>query len=313
MAPPNATAVAASLFAVYVIWGSTYLAIRFAVVGFPPLLMSGIRFVVAGGAMYGWLRSRGAVNPTRKQWLGSALIGTLLMIGGVGFVSVAEDQGVGSGVAATAIAAVPLWAAFWARLLGERTTRTEAAGLVVGFAGVALLASAGDLTVSPMGAILILVSPVLWALGSLLSNRIELPDGTMGTATPMLTGGVLLLLIGGAVGERISAMPSASAWLALGYLIVFGSIVTLTAYMYLLRTVRPALATSYAYANPVVAVLLGISLGSETVSGRSLVALPVILAGVALLAAGRSRLPLLRRYDNPGQLADGGEAPCTAT
>ena len=303
---PNPTAVAVSLFAVYVIWGSTYLAIRFAVEGFPPLLMSGMRFVVAGGSMYLWLRSRGAAKPTARQWRGSVVIGALMMFGGVGFVAVAEDLGVGSGIAATAIAALPLWAAFWARVFGERTTRTEAAGLVVGFIGVAVLATAGDLTVHPFGAFLVLISPISWALGSLWSKRLDVPAGIMGTASQLFSGGVLLLAFGWALGERFTAAPSISSWLALAYLTVFGSMVAFTAYMYLLRTVRPALATSYAYANPVVAVLLGVSLGAESVSGQSLAALPVILIGVGLLAGGRSGMVVLRR--RPAQLVDGPEA-----
>jgi drug/metabolite transporter (DMT)-like permease len=299
--------VAAALLAVYLIWGSTYLAIRFAVEGFPPLLMSGIRLVIAGGSMYIWLRFRGARKPTSRQWRGSAALGALMMVGGVGFVAVAEDLGVGSGIAASAIAAVPLWAAFWARIFGERTTRTEAAGLVVGFIGVAVLATAGDLTAHPFGAFLILISPILWALGSLWSKRLDVPAGIMGTATQMLTGGVLLLAFGGVIGERLTTVPSISSWLALAYLIVFGSMVAFTAYMYLVRTVRPALATSYAYANPVVAVLLGVSLGGETLSGQALAALPVILIGVALLAAGRSGIVALRR--RPAQpLLDGTES-----
>jgi drug/metabolite transporter (DMT)-like permease len=299
--------VTAALFAVYVVWGSTYLAIRFAVESMPPLLMSGIRFLIAGGVMYAWLRFRGSPAPTRSQWRAATVIGALMLVGGVGVVAIAEDVGVGSGIAATAIAAVPLWAAFWARVLGERTSRLEAVGLVVGFIGVAVLATAGDLTANSFGTVLILLAPVSWAFGSVWSKRVDLPQGAMATAAQMLAGGVLLLLVGVGTGERISEAPSAASWLALAYLIVFGSIVAYTSYMYLLRTVRPALATSYAYANPVVAVILGVTLGSEIITGRSLAALPVILVGVGLLASGRAGV-IQRRRSVP--LVEPVEAPC---
>ena len=291
----DALTMVSALFAVYVIWGSTYLAIRFAVEdGFAPLTMGAIRFLVAGGLMYGWLLSRGGQAPSRRQWRNATMIGGLMMVGGVGLVTVAEDAGIGSGVAATAIAAVPLWAAVWSRVFGERTTRREAVGIAVGFVGVAILATAGDLTVSMLGAVLILVSPVLWALGSVWSKRLDLPDGAMATATEMLTGGMLLAVIAPVFGERFESVPGLSSWLALGYLIVFGSMIAFSAYMYLLRTVRPALATSYAYVNPAVAVLLGVSLGDETVSFRAVMALPIILLGVGLIARERRRLPLKR-------------------
>jgi drug/metabolite transporter (DMT)-like permease len=290
----DAVIMVAALLALYVIWGSTYLAIRFAVEdGFAPLTMSAIRFLLAGGLMYGWLSSRGGQAPSRRQWLNATMIGGLMMVGGVGLVTVAENAGIGSGVAATAIAAVPLWAAVWSRVFGERTTRREAIGIAVGFVGVAILATAGDLTVSMFGAVLILVSPVLWALGSVWSKRLDLPDGAMATATEMLTGGILLAVIAPVFGERFDSVPGLSSWLALGYLIVFGSMIAFSAYMYLLRTVRPALATSYAYVNPAVAVLLGVSLGDETVSFRAVMALPIILLGVGLIAHER-RLPMKR-------------------
>ncbi|MCP4964619.1 MAG: drug/metabolite exporter YedA [bacterium] len=291
----DAVILVAALFAVYVIWGSTYLAIRVAVEdGFAPLTMSAIRFLVAGGLMYGWLRVRGGQAPSRQQWINAIMIGALMMVGGVGLVTVAEDAGIGSGVAATAIAAVPLWAAVWSRLFGEGTTVREAAGIAVGFVGVAILATAGDLAVSALGAVLILISPVLWALGSVWSKRLDLPDGAMATATEMLTGGVLLAVLAPVFGERFDGSPQLASWLALGYLILFGSMIAFSAYMYLLRNVRPALATSYAYVNPAVAVLLGVSLGNETVSFRSVLALPIILVGVGLIAQGR-RLPLRQR------------------
>lgn len=283
-----------ALAAVYVVWGSTYLGIRFALEGFPPLLMSAIRFAIAGGAMYGWLRLRGAPNPTPRQWWNATQLGGLLLVGGTGLVCIAEDVGVGSGVAAIAIAAVPLWAALLGGLFGQRSIRLEWIGLVVGFAGVALLAGEGDFQATLTGAALIIIAPISWALGSVRSPRLDLPSNSMATATQMLCGSVLLGIAALLTGETIDAPPSAKAWGALLYLIVMGSLVAYTAYVFLLHRVRPALATSYAYANPVVAVVLGITLGGETITGFAYVALPIILAGVAfvvLAQRGAARVP----------------------
>lgn len=266
--------------------------------------MSAIRFGSAGAMLYGWLRLRGWDRPTALQWKNAAIVGGLMLFGGVGLVAVAENAGVGSGVAATAIAAVPLWAALWARVFGERTTRLETIGIGIGFLGVAVLATAGDLEVTPLGTVLVLISPVFWALGSVWSKTLDLPKGAMATAAEMLTGGVALGIGAIVFGERFSGVPKASAWLALLYLIFFGSIIAFSAYMYLLRTVRPALATSYAYVNPVVAVFLGVTLGDELVSAQSVAALPVILLGVGLVASERFR----RSRPNPQLIPRSAEA-----
>ncbi len=239
--------------------------------------------------LYGWLRFRGWDRPTLTQWKNASMVGGLMLFGGVGLVAVAENAGVGSGVAATAIAAVPLWAALWSRLFGERTTRLETVGIGIGFIGVAVLATAGDLTVTPLGTVLVLISPVFWALGSVWSKTLDLPESAMATAAQMLAGGVALGVGAIVFGERFTVVPPLSAWAALIYLTVFGSVIALSAYMYLLRNVRPALATSYAYVNPVVAVLLGVTLGGELVSPQSVAALPVILVGVGLVASERFR------------------------
>jgi len=277
-------AVGAALVAVYLIWGSTYLALRFGLEGFPPFLLNGIRFLTAGGIMYAVLRLRGAPSPSRRHWWNAGRLGALMLIGGVGLVTIAEDVGVGSGVAATAVAVIPLWAALVSGLFGRWPARREWLGLVVGFAGVLVLAQEGDLGANTLGMILVVAAPVFWAIGSVWGSHLELPGPAMATATQLLVGGAALLVLGPLRGERIPEMPSASAWLALGYLIVFGSIIAYTAYVYLLRTVRPALATSYAYANPMVAVVLGVTLGSEVLTGPAFIALPLILAGVGLAA-----------------------------
>jgi drug/metabolite transporter (DMT)-like permease len=280
-----------SLMAVYVIWGSTYLALRYLVEDFPPFIGNGIRFVLAGFAMYWFLRRRGTPAPTTRHWWSATQIGTLLMLGGVGLVALAEARGVGSGLAATAVAAMPLWAALWAGLFGRWPSRREWLGLVVGLAGVIILSREGDFAGNALGITLMIAAPISWAFGSVWSQRIPLPMGAMATAMEMAAGGGVLLVVGFARGEAFNTAPGLDGWLALAYLTTFGSIVAFSAYMYLLNTVRPALATSYAYVNPVVAVLLGVTLGSEVLSGQAYIALPLILGGVALVASPWDRSP----------------------
>jgi drug/metabolite transporter (DMT)-like permease len=310
---PSGLVVGAALAAVYLIWGSTYLAIRFGLEGFPPFLLSAIRFLVAGGILYAVLRLRGTPAPSRRHWWNAARVGALMLAGGVGLVTIAEDLGVGSGVAATAVAVIPLWAALVSGLFGRWPMRLEWVGLVVGFVGVLVLAQEGDFASNPVGLILLAIAPILWSIGSVWGSRLDQPRPAMATATQLLAGGAVLALLAGLRGERITEVPSAPAWLALGYLIVFGSIVAYTAYVYLLRTVHPALATSYAYANPVVAVALGVTLGAEVLTGPAFLALPLILAGVGLVAlaprrARREPLPVSDSLGNEGRDLD---APST--
>jgi drug/metabolite transporter (DMT)-like permease len=278
-----------ALLAVYVIWGSTYLALRFGLEGFPPFLLNGIRFTTAGLVMFGVLRLRGVAAPTRMQWWNAGRIGVLMLVGGVGLVTVAEDLGVGSGIAATAVAVIPVWAALVSGLFGSWPRRLEWVGLTVGFLGVAVLAREGDFQASVVGMVLVVIAPVLWAIGSVWGTRLDLPGSAMATATELLVGGLVLSVLGPIRGERIESPPTLGSVLALVYLIVLGSIVAYTAYVYLLQHTRPALATSYAYVNPVVAVALGIWLGAEVVTGPVFIALPMILLGVGLVALARDR------------------------
>ncbi|MBZ5590058.1 MAG: drug/metabolite exporter YedA [Acidobacteriia bacterium] len=274
--------VAAALLAVYVIWGSTYLAIRIALEGFPPFLMAGIRFAVAGGVLFTFLWLRGVPAPTSRQWGSAALIGGLLLLGGNGGVVVAE-QFVASGLAALGVATVALWSALFAGLWGQWPKRLEWLGLAVGFGGVALLNVGGSLRASPAGALALLVAPVSWALGSMWSRRLDLPSGLMASAAEMIAGGAMLLTVSRVMGESRPNVVGPRPLLALVYLIVFGSWIGFSAYLFLLRRVRPAIATSYAYVNPVVAMGLGVLLGGERISGGEWAATPVILVGVALV------------------------------
>lgn len=278
-----------ALLALYVIWGSTYLGIRIGLEGFPPFLMGGIRFIIAGGLLYAVLRSRGVPVPTRDQWKGAGIVGALLLVGGNGGVSFAE-QWVASGIAALGVASTPLWAALFAGLWGRWPVRLEWLGLALGFAGVVLLNLEGDMRANPWGAAALLAAAMSWALGSIWSQRLSMPDGLMATAAQMLAGGALLLGISLLAGERMTELPSLRAWGALVYLITFGSLIAYSAYGYLLRRVRPALATSYAYVNPIVAVGLGVGLAGEQIGVRGLLSMVVILASVGLIAMVRQRV-----------------------
>jgi drug/metabolite transporter (DMT)-like permease len=284
----NPLGVVLALLALYLIWGSTYLGIRIAIESIPPLLMMGIRFIVAGGVLYLFLRIRGVPTPNRSQWLGSTAVGILLIGGGMGGVATAE-QWVPSSVAAVCIATAPLWISLFAGLWGRWPVRSEWLGLGLGFVGVVLLNLGSGLWTSPFGAIILLIAPICWAFGSAWSYHLQLPSGLMASATQMLIGGVCLTIIGLILGQRLTIMPSLQSLLALFYLIVFGSLIAFSAYGYVLRRVRPALATSYAYVNPVVAVCLGVAIAGESVTLLTIVAMVVILVGVGLISLGRGK------------------------
>src|SRR5438477_8613808 len=253
-----------ALLALYVIWGSTYLGIRIAIESIPPLLLIGVRFIGAGGLLYLFLRLRGVPTPNRSQWLGSTAVGVLLIGGGMGGVATAE-QWVPSSVAAVCIATAPLWISLFAGLWGRWPVRSEWLGLGLGFVGVVLLNLGSGLWASPFGAIILLISPICWAFGSAWSHHLQLPSGLMASATQMLIGGVLVTIMGLILGQRITNMPSLQSLLALFYLIVFGSLIAFSAYGYVLPRVRPALATSYVYVNPVLSVCLGVALSEESI------------------------------------------------
>ncbi len=277
-----------ALVSLYFIWGSTYLAIRVALESYPPFLMAAVRFIAAGAVLYGFLRWRGMPAPTRAQWLNAAATGAMLLGLGNGLVCFAE-QSVPSGLAAVAVASMPLFAAMFGGLYGAWPARMEWAGLAVGFGGVVLLNLGGSMGSAPLGALALIVAAAAWAFGSVWSKRRNMPPAAMNTAAQMLTGGVILLAFALVVGERWPAAPSASASLAVVYLAVAGSLIGFTAYLYLLNTVRPALATSYAYVNPPVAVMVGVAFGGEVVHSLDIVAMVVILVGVGLIALARER------------------------
>jgi drug/metabolite transporter (DMT)-like permease len=276
----------ASLLTVYIIWGTTYLAIRYALEGFPPYLMMGIRFTIAGGGLLLFLRLRGAAMPTLNNWRSAAIVGGLLLVGGMGSVAMAERE-ISSGLAATLVAGAPLWTLLISLIWKHRPSRMEWIGVVIGILGVGLLTMEGNLQANPSGVALMLFATICWSLGSVWSNYLNIAPGAMGNATEMLIGGVVLVVLGLLKGEQIATPPTGSAWLALAYLTTFGSLATMTAYMFLLKTVSHSLATSYAFVNPAIALLLGVLVGDDKITGSVLIALPVILIGVGFIAFGK--------------------------
>ncbi|MEO6518779.1 MAG: drug/metabolite exporter YedA [Pseudoxanthomonas sp.] len=279
-----------ALAVVYLIWGSTYLGIRFALEGgYPPLLMAGGRFLLAGSMMFAVLRLRGEPTPTRLQWKNLAFMGLLLMAIGNGMVSIAE-QWVSSGLAAVAVASTPLWMGLFSLLRGQRPSALEWVGIAIGFIGVVWLNAGSSLSASPWGLVALLIAPIAWAFGSIWSKGRDLPSPFMSAAGQMITGGVMMLFAGVVIGESFDAMPSQKGSLAVLYLITFGSIIGFSAYVWLLHHVRPTLASSNAYVNPVIAVMLGAWLANEQFTAHDLGAMLVILCGVVAITLGQARL-----------------------
>ncbi len=279
-----------ALLIVYLVWGSTYLGIRLALEGgaLPLTMVSGGRFIIAGTLMYAVLRWRGVPAPTRAQWPNIAMMGATLLLLGNGMVVLAERD-VSSGLAATAVASVPLWMALFSALRGQHASRGEWLGIVIGFLGVVWLNAGSSLTATPTGLVLLLIAPLGWAFGSIWSRGRDLPSPFMTAAGQMICGGVLIFLVGLLIGERPHALPTRQGLLAVAYLCVFGSIIAFTAYVWLLHNVRPALAGSYAYVNPVIAVALGAWLGHERFGAGDFGAMAVILAGVVVVTLSRAR------------------------
>jgi len=301
--------------AVYLIWGSTYLAIRWAIDTIPPFLMAGGRYVAAGAILYLWSRLRGGPTPTRRHWRDAAIVGALLLMGGNGGVVWAE-QTVPSGLAALLVALEPMWVVLidWLRPRGTRPRNAEIAGLVLGFGGVVLLVAPGHATgsphVNPIGALVLLVATLSWASGSVYSRHANVPPSPLlSTGMNMLAGGAVLLLAGTVTGQWAAFHPAAvtlRSLLALLFLIVFGAIVGFTAYLWLLRNANLATVSTYAYVNPVVAVFLGWGLAGEPFTPRIAVAAGVIVGSVVIITLARTAAfgaagRVLRRATSPGR------------
>ncbi len=277
---------------IYFVWGSTYLAIRVGVREMPPFLMAGMRFVIAGALLYAWMRAKGTPSPTRGQWASAAVMGVLIFVLDYGLVFWAEQR-VASGVTAVMMATIPVFMAL-AEILVLRTQRLTLRlgfALVVGIGGVVVLvgptASSREGTIDPWGAVALLAGAVSWSLASVLTRKLALPESkVMSSGAQMLAGGILLMLTAAMLGEFRGFHPQAvslRAWLALAYLIVAGSIVAYTAYVWLIHHESPTKVGTYAYVNPVVAVLFGYFLGGEALGARTVVGTVLVLVSVVVI------------------------------
>lgn len=280
---PSAWLVGACLLAVYIVWGTTYFAIKVAIEGIAPFFLVGTRFIAAGVLLLGWQALRGAPAPTAKQWGGAAVVGFLLLVVGNGTVSVAEHW-VSSGATVALVSIMPLATALWSGAFGQWPRRAEWSAIALGGAGAAIMLLGRDLQGSITGTLLILLGTTSWSLGTVLSRRLDVPHGPTGFGAEMLTAGVMGLGISAALGEHWAIPQSPHVWWAWGYLVVFGSLVGFSAYRFVVERVSPSLASTYAYINPPVALFVGWWLGSETFSPNVLLGLPVVLVAVALHA-----------------------------
>lgn len=288
--------IAAAFASIYIIWGSTYLAIRYAIQTIPPFLMGATRFLISGTLLYAWARYRGARRPTRLHWRNAIIAGGFLLLGGNGAVMWAE-QVVPSGLTALLVSILPFWLVIieWARPPRKRPNVAVLIGLILGFVGIVVLVGPGNFgghgDISPVGAAVLILGSLSWAIGSFWSRDALLPDsGLLTTGMEMLGGGALLVVVGGLTREfshlDLHAVSRASA-IGLGYLIVFGSLLGFTSYIWLLDKVSPARLGTYAYVNPIVAVLLGWAIAGETLSVRTGVAAAIVICAVALITTAR--------------------------
>lgn len=288
--------VLAALLCTWLIWGSTYLAIKWALPGFPPFWQMGTRFLVAGLLLGAWARGRGTRWPDRTEWFNAGLLGALMLGVSYGLTAQAEVS-VSSGLVVAFIGIGPALQAAMELPYGLRPTRREAAGIALGLVGVLWLASGQGFSAAPQGLLAVLVSSVAWKLGSVWTNRglpralggrsLHMAPGAMGYASQMLVGGVVLVLLSVALGEQPAwpVQPRALwAWL---YLVVAGSLIGFSAFMLLLQRTPTAVSSSYAYVNPVIGMVLGATLGGEVISRGEWLAAALITASVVLMVGGR--------------------------
>ncbi len=271
------------LAATWLVWGSTYLAIKLALPSFPPFFQMGTRFLLAGALLMAWMRWRGATWPDRRQWRNALVVGTLMLGGGMGGTAFAEVS-VGSGLVVAFIAVVPLMIAALNLLWGVLPGRVEVLGILLGLTGVLMLTQGVGFQASPAGLAAIAIACTSWSLGSVLSQRsLPLAPGATGFASEMLCGGTVLMALSALHGEAPVWPPQSVALAAWLYLVGFGSLIAFNAYMLLLARAPAGLASSYTFVNPVIAMLLGVAFAGETVTGFEWAAVSVVLAGVLLL------------------------------
>ncbi len=286
-----------ALIALYIVWGSTYLAIRFAVETIPPFMMAGTRFLIAGIILFVWRRAAGDPMPTKKQWISTAIVGTALLLGGNGLVSWAEQR-VPSGIAALMVSTIPLWLVIFEaiRPRGIKPTWRAIIGLLIGFGGVFLLIGPAEFggksatQFDTLGTIALLCAAFIWAFGSIYTKHADMPKSSlMSTGAEMLTGAVALFIVSAGSGELNGfhfAAVSMRSWLGLAFLIFIGSLVGFVAYGWLLQNAPISLVSTYAYVNPVIAVFLGSWLAGEPLTPRILLAAAIIIGSVVLINSG---------------------------
>ena len=293
---PQTARVLGALLIVYIVWGTTYYALGVAMASMPPVLMNGARFLVAGLLMLAWARFTGQRWPTATQWRHSALIGGLMAFAAMALVVLAQKLGIGSGLMATVVTTMPMWLALWTRWGGEPVPATSWAGLALGALGALLLALEGDFSTTLLGSLCAFGAPLCWSLGSYASRKLPLPEPAMASGAQWFSGGLLGVVVAWALepGARSFdlAQVTAASWAAWIYLVVLGTLVTLNAYLWLLKNTSAALAGSYSFVNPVVALWVGVVLGGERLTGWVFVAMPLILAALGLILYGRA-LPAL--------------------
>jgi drug/metabolite transporter (DMT)-like permease len=271
------------LIIVYIVWGTTYFAIKVAIEGFAPFFMVGTRFTVAGAVLLGWQLLRGKPMPTLKQWRGAALVGFLLLVLGNGMVAVAEHT-VSSGATVALISLMPLATVLWSGAFGNWPRRAEWIAIALGGVGAATMLLGRDLQSSLSGTLLILLAETAWSLGTVLSRRLDIPHGPTGFGAEMFAAGLMGLIVSAGLGEHWTVPHAAHVWWAWGYLVVFGSLIAFSAYRFVVERVSATLASTYAYVNPPVGLLVGSWLGNEKFSVNVLIGLPVVLMAVALHA-----------------------------
>lgn len=276
-----------ALLCTYFIWGSTYLAIRFGIESFPPFLMAGVRFTVAGVILYTVMRFMGSENPTLSEWKGASIVGLLLPALGNGTVCYVQ-QTVSSSVAALAIATAPIWMAIFSSVWGHYITRQEWVGIFLGVLGIGLLNLGGSLHGDYVSALLLIFAAASWSFGSIWGKHLPMPKGLMGAACQMIAGGIALMIASTYFNESWPENISAKSWGAMLFLIVLGSIAAYSAFQYLLKAVRPLIASSNTFVNPVVAFAVGIWFANEHVTQNEVIALAVILLGVALILTSKN-------------------------
>lgn len=277
-----------ALFCTYFIWGSTYLAIRFGIESFPPFLLAGMRFTIAGLILYAVMRYLGSPNPTKKQWVSATIVGILLPALGNGTVCYVQ-QTVSSSVAALSIATAPIWMAIFSSIWGHKISNREWLGIAVGFAGIVLLNVGGTFHGELTSALLLIFAAASWSFGSVWSKHMDLPSGLMASAAQMLAGGIALLCFSALQGETWPQNISYKSWGAMLFLVVLGSLVTYSAFQWLLKNVRPLVASSNTFVNPVVAFIVGIWFANEHVTSSEYIALGIILIGVFLVLSASSK------------------------